>query len=660
MRRPTIWYCLLNFTFALLIFFGIFVRFVNLGKWPLAIDEYYFGKSILNILSHGLPEFPCGGYYTRGILQQYLTAPILALSSNPEWALRVVPVVFNVLGIPAVFLLGKRLGGSIVAYASTILFSLSLVEIEYARFARMYAPFQTLFLWELYFLSVILQSWKRWAFTGMCLIAATGLFVYEGAIFLVLVAIVPFFIQRRRPSLGEFLTLVALFVAALVAQSIDFRQLGAAISPEAASRGGGDPSLPISLPPVFLFSLVHAPLWLVVFLIPAFFFLRALYFLWTRGREGALSATAWTLVLGCALLNQFALAAGFFILFYLIGLVSVPCLEKPYLVRAEPLLSSVAVNLLFFSSYGLWKEGDSPVRIAKDFLQFPDVFYQVLLPWFSAMPIMTGLLLALLVVGIFMVFSRKTESRELFQALLAVAVGLVMVVGMLKTPYKEARYTFFLYPVFLLAACKVLIDFPRFFIPNPVSARRLGAGLLVIFIFLSEDFGIRHLTRIGSPEINFRSLYSPARQQLYYPRQDYASPSQYINDNIQEGDLVISMMPVADFYLDKIDFRFESQASSKFRIIRACGGERDIWSNAPLLTTKEELFDMIGREEKTVWILAYSALRRKLKEEESLINDRYANNLVYTSIDKSINVFRLSPTQFLSFPRTLPAGRMME
>jgi hypothetical protein len=633
------WFCCLSL--VILLFLGILVRFVSLGKWPLSIDEYYFGKSTLNILSNGLPEFPCGGYYTRGILQQYLTAPILALSSDPEWALRIVPVVFNILGIPAVYLLGKRLGGSLVACAATILFSLSLWEIEFARFARMYVPFQTLFLWELYFLSVILESRKRWPFIGMYLMAGVSLFVYEGAIFLVLVAIVPFFVQRRRPSFGDLLTLVALFVAAVVAQNIDFRQLGAAMTSEASSGAGSGPSLPVTLPPVFLFSIFHSPVWIGIFLLPAIFFLRTLYPLWVKGREGALSAAAWTLVLGCTLANQFALAAGFFILFYLAGLVSVPSLGKPFHVRAERLLSSVAVNLVFFSSFGYWGEGDSPARIMKAFLKFPDVFNQVLFPWFSAMPITTSLILALLGVGIFMAFSRGTESSEFFRVILAVVVGLVMFVGMLKTPFREARYTFFLYPVFLLAACKVLIEISRIFTRNPTSARWLGVGLMAIFIFLSEDFGIYHLTHIGSPEINFRTIYPPARQLLYYPRQDYASPSRYINDNIQSGDLVISMIPVADFYLNKMDYRFESRASGRFRIISACGGEREIWSNAPLLSTKEELFNLIDRRERTVWVLAYSGLRQYRAEEESLIEGKYNNYLVYTSIDNAINLFKL-------------------
>jgi len=53
---------------------GIAARFWALGKWPLAIDEYYFAQSVQNVLHFGIPEFPCGGLYVRGLLLQYASA----------------------------------------------------------------------------------------------------------------------------------------------------------------------------------------------------------------------------------------------------------------------------------------------------------------------------------------------------------------------------------------------------------------------------------------------------------------------------------------------------------------------------------------------------------------------------------------------------------
>ena len=61
---------------------GVFFRFWGLGDAPLAVDEYFLGTSILNITERGLPEFPCGGYYSRGILIKYLSLVPLFLGTN--------------------------------------------------------------------------------------------------------------------------------------------------------------------------------------------------------------------------------------------------------------------------------------------------------------------------------------------------------------------------------------------------------------------------------------------------------------------------------------------------------------------------------------------------------------------------------------------------
>ena len=53
---------------------GLYGRFKGLGTWPLGVDEFYISRSIDNVLRSGLPRFPCGGYYTRGLLYQYLVA----------------------------------------------------------------------------------------------------------------------------------------------------------------------------------------------------------------------------------------------------------------------------------------------------------------------------------------------------------------------------------------------------------------------------------------------------------------------------------------------------------------------------------------------------------------------------------------------------------
>jgi len=64
---------------------------------------------------------------------------------------QVLAALASTLTILAAWKLGLRAGGTGAAVIATVLVSLSLWEVEFGRFGRMYAPFQAQFLWYLYF-----------------------------------------------------------------------------------------------------------------------------------------------------------------------------------------------------------------------------------------------------------------------------------------------------------------------------------------------------------------------------------------------------------------------------------------------------------------------------------------------------------------------------
>ena len=70
---------------------GLYLRFHDLGGAPLAVDEYFLGTSMLNTAQRWLPQFACGGYYTRGLLIQYLSLPLLWLGLPIEFTVRFWP-----------------------------------------------------------------------------------------------------------------------------------------------------------------------------------------------------------------------------------------------------------------------------------------------------------------------------------------------------------------------------------------------------------------------------------------------------------------------------------------------------------------------------------------------------------------------------------------
>lgn len=186
-NKSTLFFLLMLFA----VIFGCFVRLKGLGEWPLAVDEYYIAQSVKNILRTGLPQFESGGYYMRGLILQYLATPLLHFFPNDEFALRLLPVFFNILAFFPIFLLGKKVAGEKAGYLAIIFFSLSVWEIEMARFARMYTPFQALFLWWLFFLYKVVieddQKSEHW----MHGVSVLAIFMHEASIFLLVLNFLP-------------------------------------------------------------------------------------------------------------------------------------------------------------------------------------------------------------------------------------------------------------------------------------------------------------------------------------------------------------------------------------------------------------------------------------------------------------------------------------
>src|SRR3989339_1388398 len=175
------------------ILLGFYFRIKGLSNGGFSnSDEYYIAKSVHNILEYGVPKYLLGGYYTRGLIYQYLSALLLLTGIKEEFALRIIPLIFNMLAIPAVYLLAKKIGGIALIAAIIFLFCFSILEIEYSRLARYYAPFQMLFLWYVFFLYKAVVEIDHRSFKWMILLSITSVFMYEGSIFMVILNFVPF------------------------------------------------------------------------------------------------------------------------------------------------------------------------------------------------------------------------------------------------------------------------------------------------------------------------------------------------------------------------------------------------------------------------------------------------------------------------------------
>ena len=607
---------------------SVYFRFWGLGRWSLAIDEYFITKSISSILSNGLPTFECGGYYVRGILQQYLTAPILALSSDPEWAVRLIPVIANVLTMPAVFLIGRRIGGYAVAFVATLLFCFSTVELEMARFARMYAPFQALFVWQIYFLLIAIKDKQQWAYNVVLALAFASIFIYQGAIFLAVICLYPLLLKKIKINRYVVLFIFIIFLLISLNLLTDFRSLGVTTTRVDVAKSG---SSIIFHPNILLLNFSSKIEWFLFFLVPLPLFIRSFYYVWLTKKADLATSLVWTVFFVSLLFNQLALASCFLILGMLTGLIENYDLSLKSIKKDEPIFTAMIGLFVYWAGQTLLISDDRLFDSLKALLEFPNIYDHIFWPWYLAFPTFTLIMSFCVVFSLW--FSVRFEDDHM-KIILCVTLVMCMIVGTLETTYIASRYTFFIYPLFLLVvsyfATRVIFHYTnRIIFPILVMS---------LILYYAEDFNLNHFINVSQPEVNFRKNYEKDTTILYYKRFDFENTAKYINAHMKSGDIVVSFSNVVDFYLhNPLTYRYLDKNSVEFNALSACDGEREIWSNARLIHTPDEL-ETIVQGNPGVWVV--SSEDTALPREAHLFNSRYSDHLRYTSIDGSLKVFR--------------------
>lgn len=629
---------------------GVFFRFWGLGHAPLAVDEYYFGRSILNIAERGLPEFPCGGYYVRGIFLQYISLVPIFFGANLELAVRLIPAISSIIAIAAVWKLGFRAGGVSVACVAVALASLSLWEIEFARFGRMYSPFQALFLWYAYFQLKHLVDKDRVAHVLYLLLSALSIFVYAGAAMILALNFLPLLWPKKQWNAGHLVAASGLMAFGLYYYRIDFRFMGIpesllppspTIDDTALSLGPSIP-LPIDVPFIQGSGLIIAAVGIVAFGL----------LLWSHYKDVNLthpSALLWLLasVAMCFGLISFGIAL------VLIGVFSrsPPPLKHTELLQDRLLhvyVPGLAVlATVIFLSVALIAPDFVPA--AKDTLNYlfnyPDVYYKIVQPWLDAIPVTTVMLAALLIPLFWLSVKQSDEELKWLapaRYLFSVLVALVLLVGLLKQPYEVTRYTYFLYPIVLvLASTSVVRLSRRIGRRSPRWSPFIMVGGLAV-LFVSEDFGVEHLIRINEPEVRYRLQYDDDLAGHYYKRWDFRGVGEYTNQHLGPNDNVMVFHQALAYYLHETDGIFVRKGSKIHSNVWGCGGTRELWSNAPLLDESHEVREFIETSKAATWLIMHTSQYPWRDPLEADLIETFDLKPSYTSVDGNLAVYRVS------------------
>jgi hypothetical protein len=599
----------LPYVVAAAVLFGVFGRFKGLGTAPFAVDEYYLARSIENILRAGIPAFKCGGFYMRGLILQYAAAAEQLVGIAPELAPRLVSAFCSLIALPAVFLLGRRVHGRLVGLLAVIIIALSVWEIEMARFGRMYAPFQAVFLWYLVFFLRYTVDRDARALWPMILLSIVGPFVWEGGVFLALANLLCIFLRRWPDRLHRSDALSLAAAAALLGLAAwfvtaDFRGYVADAWPagyvRALSTMPPDPLSSLRLP---LNALRGHPSLMIAAIFPLTGVLLAIPWVWSlRGRPFA--ALGLFAALLAAVAHQFLAVAAIGLLLLLTRLVP---WKELFGRRAAVFHVAVLVCAAFWIAFAVvgidWHHaaGSLPraaAMLGYQLLSFPDVVGVVVRPWARAIPHLSVGLLLLLAVATYWA-ARDDTTPEPQRILLITLLVLLLSASASHPPREETRYVFFLYPVAVIVALGTLAQAIERLGAAPAAVSGLTIALALGGFALSEDFQPRHVLRIDSDVETFRLAMNQGMQSHLVIRDNYRAIAQWLERNAGPNSIVVNGVHGLDRYYSGIKYFFTDQHDSNFADWSCRRGTVERWGNYPLLNSTESLASVVNAHSPT-------------------------------------------------------------
>ncbi len=156
------------------------LRLADLGRPSFDTDEYLHVVAGQAINATGQPRLPSGHLYTRARWCTDMVAASFRAFGVSETSARLPSVFWGLVVVLLTYLMGRRWVGPAAGLAAAAIVATSPVLVETARFCRMYAFFQALYLGVLF---AYVQAWEQtdvrfrrrifWTLLGLGLLAAS-------------------------------------------------------------------------------------------------------------------------------------------------------------------------------------------------------------------------------------------------------------------------------------------------------------------------------------------------------------------------------------------------------------------------------------------------------------------------------------------------------
>lgn len=203
---------------------GLWVRAADLGRPSFDTDEYWHVFAAQAVNATGEPRLPSGNLYTRVRWHTDQVAASFRLFGVSEASARVPSVVWGLVVVLLTYLAGRRWLGPTEGLVAAGLVAASPAMVETARFCRMYAMFQALYLGTAIAYAVGWEAagarWRTrtmWSAIGVALLAAALVTQPLALSFIPAVAVywLGRAVIRPRSRYGAFLLLALLGAAAV-------------------------------------------------------------------------------------------------------------------------------------------------------------------------------------------------------------------------------------------------------------------------------------------------------------------------------------------------------------------------------------------------------------------------------------------------------------
>lgn len=577
-------------------------------------------------------KIPSGGYYTRGLLFQYLAAGFAQLSGADAFAYRLPAAIFGLLLSIVAFFYSRRFTGVAVGLAVAAALLLSSWEIEFSRFIRFYTLFQVFLLLFLIVLDkAYFEARAGWRYAphAMLLLCA---FAHELAILLaplLFLPLLPICTRLRLATLPAWagfalVSLIVTIFVAMVTIGLDAPDYGVVDRLPPDYEGMVRSMTLFSLPSLPFFRLAASPLQhvLVIGLIVGGMVVAFL----VRERWGG-QRLEWP-----DLLVALALVAAVFHLFALVGLLLLFAFARYDLWRltAQParrlvllaitlavmagwvalalaaperLLTPEVINRWLMEANQQGGTGATLRALWSTFFGLPDFYRTTLRPFAAELPEL-GIAVAAALIW-FAIAHRHDPVPDLLRHPGALVIYWALIMALFSAGDSTSRYWFPLLPIlYLLLALSLAEAFARWWPQGGArSAGSACAAFLALFT-LSPDFNPRHILDVGDDAVRYRADPFGRFEETWYPRPDVRTAAMTIEEwraEFPDARIVIENLPAMSHYMKGDYAIYFDRGYGRFASYSRERGQRERWSGKRLLSTPEELVDY-ARPAAELWL----------------------------------------------------------